>query len=71
MSASADVLALATAEFDVGNIPVGSTVTYKWQGKPVFARHRSSDEVQAAEATDLSILPDPQDDKDRVQTPEW
>lgn len=71
MSASADVLAMATAEFDVGNIPVGSTVTYKWRGKPVFARHRSSEEVQAAEATDLSVLPDPQDDKDRVQTPEW
>jgi len=71
MSASADVLALATAEFDVGHIPIGSTVTYKWRGKPVFARHRSSDEVEAAAATDLSVLPDPQSDADRVQTSEW
>jgi ubiquinol-cytochrome c reductase iron-sulfur subunit len=45
MSASADVLALASAEFDISSIPVGSTLTVKWRGKPVFIRHRTEDEI--------------------------
>merc|ERR1719162_64947 len=32
MSASADVLALASAEFDLNNIELGTTVTVKWRG---------------------------------------
>jgi ubiquinol-cytochrome c reductase iron-sulfur subunit len=40
MSASADVLALASAEFKLDNIPEGTTMTVKWRGKPVFIRHR-------------------------------
>ena len=40
MSPSADVLALASAEFDVGAIAEGTTLTVKWRGKPVFIRHR-------------------------------
>jgi ubiquinol-cytochrome c reductase iron-sulfur subunit len=38
MSASKDVLALASAEFELGNIPVGNTITVKWRGKPVFIK---------------------------------
>ena len=34
MSASADVLALASAEFDVGGVSPGKTITVKWRGKP-------------------------------------
>ena len=45
MNPAADVLALASAEFDISAIPVGSTVTYKWRGKPVFVRHRSEAEI--------------------------
>ena len=41
MNPAADVLALASAEFDIAAVPVGSTVTYKWRGKPVFVRHRT------------------------------
>ena len=37
MSASKDVLALASAEFDLGNIEAGSAITVKWRGKPVRA----------------------------------
>ena len=40
MSPSADVLALASAEFEVGGIAEGTTLTVKWRGKPVFIRHR-------------------------------
>lgn len=45
MSASADVLALASAEFDTSGIPEGTTLTVKWRGKPVFIRHRGADEI--------------------------
>ena len=71
MSASADVLALATAEFDIGGIEKGNTVTYKWRGKPVFVRHRTDHEIELAKAADHEYLPDPQLDQDRVQDPEW
>lgn len=71
MSASADVLALASAEFDISELAVGSTMTVKWRGKPVFIRHRTPDEISKEEAVNLSVLKDPQNDKDRVQDPEW
>merc|ERR1719148_564251 len=45
MSASADVLALASAEFDVGDVGLGKTITVKWRGKPVFIRRRTPDEI--------------------------
>merc|ERR1719223_1857054 len=46
MSASADVLALASAEFDVGDIDEGKTITVKWRGKPVFVRRRTPAEIE-------------------------
>jgi len=45
MSATADVLALASAEFDISSIPVGTILTVKWRGKPVFIRHRTEEEI--------------------------
>lgn len=71
MSASADVLALASAEFDISGIPEGSTLTVKWRGKPVFIRHRTADEISKEEAVPLSALKDPQTDADRVKDAEW
>ncbi|QPG73712.1 ubiquinol--cytochrome-c reductase catalytic subunit rip1 [Brettanomyces nanus] len=71
MSASADVLAMAKVEIKLGNIPLGKNVVVKWQGKPVFIRHRTPDEIAEANAVDISILRDPQKDSDRVIKPEW
>ena len=71
MSASADVLALATAEFDLDSIEEGSTVTVKWRGKPIFIKHRTSDEIETARNVDLSNLRDPEGDDVRVQDPKW
>jgi ubiquinol-cytochrome c reductase iron-sulfur subunit len=39
MSASKDVLALASIEVDLSSIEPGTTVTVKWRGKPVFIRY--------------------------------
>lgn len=66
MNPDASVLALASAEFDIGAIPVGQEITVKWRGKPIFIRHRSEEEIAAAESVDVSSLPDPQPDDARV-----
>lgn len=71
MSASADVLALATAEFDLSAIESGATITVKWRGKPIFIKHRTSDEIATAQDVDLSHLRDPESDGDRVQQDKW
>lgn len=71
MNASADVLALASAEVDVSAIAEGTMITLKWRGKPVFIKHRTPAEIAAAEAVNLSELRDPQADKDRIQKPNF
>ena len=60
MSASADVLALASAEFDVSNIVEGTTLTVKWRGKPVFIRHRTEEEIAKEAAVNVAELKDQQ-----------
>jgi ubiquinol-cytochrome c reductase iron-sulfur subunit len=37
----------------------------------VFIRHRTAAEIKEAEAVPLDVLPDPQEDSNRVQKPEW
>ncbi|CUS20950.1 LAQU0S02e02102g1_1 [Lachancea quebecensis] len=71
MSASADVLAMAKVEVNLAAIPEGKNVVVKWQGKPVFIRHRTQGEIDEANAVDMSALKDPQTDSDRVKNPEW
>ncbi|EEQ41366.1 conserved hypothetical protein [Clavispora lusitaniae ATCC 42720] len=71
MSASADVLAMAKVEVKLGAIPEGNNVIVKWQGKPVFIRHRTQDEIDEANQVDIKALRDPQTDDDRVKKPEW
>ncbi|GEQ68215.1 hypothetical protein JCM33374_g1882 [Metschnikowia sp. JCM 33374] len=71
MSASADVLAMAKVEVKLAAIPEGSNVIVKWQGKPVFIRHRTSDEIDEANKVDVSSLRDPETDDQRVKRPEW
>ncbi|KAI9915923.1 hypothetical protein PsorP6_008425 [Peronosclerospora sorghi] len=70
MSASADVLALATAEFDLSSISEGSTVTAKWRGKPIFIKHGTPKEIEISNQVDVSNLHDPETDAARVQKPE-
>ncbi|WBW72056.1 ubiquinol-cytochrome-c reductase complex subunit 5, Rip1 [Schizosaccharomyces osmophilus] len=70
-SASADVLAMSKTEVDLNKIPEGKNMVVKWQGKPVFIRHRTQAEIDEANAMDISALRDPQADSDRVQKPEW
>ncbi|KAK4754676.1 hypothetical protein SAY87_002780 [Trapa incisa] len=71
MSASKDVLALASLEVDLSSIEPGTTVTVKWRGKPVFIRRRTEDDIKLANSIDVGSLRDPQLDADRVKNPEW
>ena len=71
LSASADVLAMAKVEVKLGAIPEGKNVIVKWQGKPVFIRHRTQDEIDEANEVKVSNLRDPETDADRVKKPEW
>ena len=40
-------------------------------GAPVFVRHRTEAEIEQARSVDVSDLPDPQTDAERVERPEW
>jgi len=71
MNPAADTLALASVEADLAAVKVGQSITVMWQGKPVFIRHRTADEIKAALAVNTAELRDPQKDEARVQKPEW
>ena len=77
LNPAADTLALASIEVNVQPIEVGQAITVKWRGKPVFIRHRTPEEIKAAEAVPLSDLRDPQTDDARCTDtakkvrPEW
>ena len=58
MNPSADVLALASIRVDISAIAPGTQLTVLWQGKPVFIRSRTEEEIAAARAVDVSELPD-------------
>ncbi|MDX2235662.1 MAG: ubiquinol-cytochrome c reductase iron-sulfur subunit [Hyphomonadaceae bacterium] len=66
MSPAADTLALASTEYDVGQVAEGQQVVIFWRGKPVFIRHRSAEEIAAAKRDDNADLRDPQTDDQRV-----
>lgn len=71
LSPSGDVLAMAQVEVDLSAIPLGRNAVIKWRGKPIFIRHRTQDEIDEANAINVSSLRDPQIDADRVQRSEW
>lgn len=67
MNPAADTLALATTEVDLTPIEVGMAITAMWQGKPVFIRRRTPEEIEAAQDVDMGDLPDPAPDSERVK----
>lgn len=67
MNPSADVLAQSTTDVDLSQIEAGQAITVMWQGKPVFIRHRTPEEINAAEQTPMSELMDPESDEARVK----
>ena len=60
MNPSADVLALASIEVDISAIQPGQAIKTIFRKQPLFIRHLTPAEIQAANAVDISSLRDPQ-----------
>ena len=56
MNPSADVQALSSIFVDISGVDVGTQLTVKFLGKPVFIRRRSEAEIEAGRATTLDEL---------------
>jgi ubiquinol-cytochrome c reductase iron-sulfur subunit len=67
MNPARDVLALSTTEADLAPVATGAALTVMWRGKPVFIRHRTAAEIEAARNVDVAELRDPQADSARVK----
>lgn len=59
MNPSADVQALSSIRVDVSGVEVGTQISAKFLGKPVFIRRRTEEEITEARAVDVADLPDP------------
>ncbi len=59
MNPSADVQALASIQVDVSAVELGSQITVKYLGKPVFVRRRTEANIAEADAEPVEGLPDP------------
>ena len=66
-----DTLALATIEVNVSGLQPGQSKTEMWQGKPVFIKRRTDEQIAQAKADDTAALIDTELDADRVQKDEW
>ena len=67
MNPSKDVLAVSAVELDLSPIVAGMGITVMWQGKPIFVRHRTPEEIKSAQDVKLSELIDPATDASRVK----
>jgi ubiquinol-cytochrome c reductase iron-sulfur subunit len=56
MNPSADVQALSSIRVDISGVEVGTQISVKFLGKPVFIRRRTEEEIEAARSIDLSDL---------------
>jgi ubiquinol-cytochrome c reductase iron-sulfur subunit len=61
------VAAGAPVELDLSAIPAGQITKVFWRGKLIFVRHRTPEEIKAAEDVNLASLKDPQPDSARVK----
>jgi ubiquinol-cytochrome c reductase iron-sulfur subunit len=68
MNPSKDVLAVSAVEVDLTPITAGMGITLMWQGKPIFVRHRTPEEIKSAEDVQQSALIDPATDASRVKS---
>ena len=58
MNPSADVQALASIRVDLAGIEPGTQITVLWQGRPVFIRARTEEEIAAAREVPVEELVD-------------
>lgn len=68
MNPSADVQALSSIRVDVADVEVGTQLTVKYLGKPIFVRRRTADEIDAARKVPMSDLIDTNSENPNVAT---
>ena len=61
------VAAGAPVELDLAPIAEGQIVKIFWRGKLIFVRHRTAEEIKAAQDVNIATLRDPQPDSARVK----
>jgi ubiquinol-cytochrome c reductase iron-sulfur subunit len=64
---AATVAAGAPIEVDLAPIAEGQIVKVFWRGKLIFVRHRTAQEIKAAQDVNVAELRDPQPDSARVK----
>ncbi len=71
MNPARDTLAVAETEVNIAQVEVGQSIRVIWQGKPIFIRRRTADEIKKARNIDVATLRHKEADEDRVQKDEW
>ncbi|MGO4707267.1 ubiquinol-cytochrome c reductase iron-sulfur subunit [Microvirga sp. 2MCAF38] len=64
---AATIAAGAPVDVDLSPIAEGQIVKVFWRGKLIFVRHRTPEEIKAAEDVNVATLRDPQTDAARVK----
>ncbi len=64
---AATVAAGAPIDVDLTPIAEGQIVKVFWRGRLIFVRHRTADEIKAAQDVEIAALRDPQPDTARVK----
>ena len=59
MNPAANVRALSSIQVDISGVSEGTQLTVNYLGKPVFIRHRTAEEIEAARQTPVEDLVDP------------
>jgi ubiquinol-cytochrome c reductase iron-sulfur subunit len=67
MNPSADILALASTEVDISAIQPGQAIKTFFRKQPLFVRHLTPAEIQAANAVEIGSLRDPQSLAERTK----
>jgi ubiquinol-cytochrome c reductase iron-sulfur subunit len=67
MNPAADILSQATVDVELKSLQPGQALTVMWQGKPIFLRRRTPEEIRQVRATKIQDLIDPEADEKRVK----
>ncbi|MCL4158991.1 UNVERIFIED_CONTAM: hypothetical protein GTU68_041437 [Idotea baltica] len=71
MNPSADVKALSSIIVDVSDVEIGTQITVKWLGKPVFIRRRTEEEILEAREVTMAELIDTSSENANKPAGEW
>jgi len=61
------IAAGAPVEVDLTPIADGQDMKVFWRGEPIYIMHRTKKQIEEARSVQVSSLPDPQPDQDRVK----